>query len=128
MRPLLLTVLMGLTVITTHAQPGPVGNWLGALNAGGATLRIVFHIEAAKEGGYSASLDSPDQGAFGIPVNQTTYEAGNTRGKTMILPGLNHLFQTSTTGAPAEYSQIAETMAPAALDAISTWIHETVGR
>ena len=38
------------------------------------------------------------------------------------LPGLNHLFQTCTTGAPTEYAAIEETIAPAALDTITTWI------
>jgi hypothetical protein len=38
------------------------------------------------------------------------------------LPGLNHLLQSATTGSPAEYATIEETMAPAALLAISSWI------
>ena len=42
----------------------------------------------------------------------------------MRLPGLNHLLQTAKTGLPAEYGQIEETIAPAALDAITTWIRE----
>jgi uncharacterized protein len=39
-----------------------------------------------------------------------------------VLPGLNHLFQTATTGAPAEYGTITETVAPVALDTIRDWI------
>lgn len=38
------------------------------------------------------------------------------------LSGLNHLFQTCTTGAPYEYPAIEETFAPRALDAISDWL------
>ncbi|UCD52693.1 MAG: alpha/beta fold hydrolase, partial [Phycisphaerales bacterium] len=38
------------------------------------------------------------------------------------LPGLNHLFQTATTGSPAEYTQIEETMSPTALNIVSDWI------
>jgi fermentation-respiration switch protein FrsA (DUF1100 family) len=38
------------------------------------------------------------------------------------LPGLNHLFQTAVTGAPAEYGKIDETMSPAALALVSDWI------
>lgn len=42
------------------------------------------------------------------------------------LPGLNHLFQTCKTGAIAEYGQIDETIAPAALELIGNWIiHHT---
>lgn len=38
------------------------------------------------------------------------------------LPGLNHLFQSSATGAPSEYGRIEETFSPKALEMISTWI------
>ena len=40
------------------------------------------------------------------------------------LPGLNHLFQPSKTGAPTEYGKIEETIAPAALEVVSAWIKE----
>ena len=53
--------------------------------------------------------------------------AGNTRVTVREMPGLNHLFQTSKTGAPSEYATIEETMAPAALQAIGDWILEQVG-
>jgi len=45
----------------------------------------------------------------------------------MRLPGLNHLLQTAKTGLPAEYAQIEETMAPAALETIAAWIRKTSG-
>lgn len=44
------------------------------------------------------------------------------------LPGLNHLFQTAKTGAPTEYAQVTETIAPAALELIGDWILEKTGR
>ena len=47
---------------------------------------------------------------------------GNTNYQTIIMPGLNHLFQESETGAPSEYGTIEQTWAPAALDKISEWI------
>ena len=43
------------------------------------------------------------------------------------LDGLNHLFQTATTGAPSEYGRIEETFDPAAIDVIGNWIDEQVG-
>ena len=48
--------------------------------------------------------------------------AGNTDFETVELPGLNHLFQTATTGAIAEYSVIEETISPVALDRIGDWL------
>ena len=54
------------------------GHWLGTLNAGGTKLRIVIHVE--KKGG---TLDSPDQGAKGIPLSDVALE-----GKTVRVRGL----------------------------------------
>ena len=47
---------------------------------------------------------------------------GNTDYTIQELPGLNHLFQTCTTGAPSEYGDIEETMAPIVLKTIGDWI------
>jgi uncharacterized protein len=49
-------------------------------------------------------------------------KGGNTHVTTQQLPGLNHLFQTCKTGSVAEYSQIEETLAPAALKVIGDWV------
>ncbi len=53
--------------------------------------------------------------------------AGNEDVTTLELRRLNHLFQTSVTGAPSEYGAITETFAPEALELISTWILERFG-
>lgn len=49
------------------------GTWLGTLNAGAVKLRIAFHI-TANDKGYSATMDSLDQGAKGLPVASLTRE------------------------------------------------------
>jgi len=50
-------------------------------------------------------------------------KAGRNKDYTVKeLPGLNHLFQTCKTGAPSEYAQIEETMAPVALETMAEWI------
>lgn len=54
-------------------------------------------------------------------------EGGNPDVTTVMLPGLNHLFQTATTGAPSEYARIDETFAPAALEAVAEWILDRFG-
>ena len=54
-------------------------------------------------------------------IEQGLKEAGNTDVTRRILPGLNHLFQTAKTGAPAEYRRIEETIAPAALQIMTDW-------
>jgi pimeloyl-ACP methyl ester carboxylesterase len=73
MKPLrpLAWIICALTVSSTLAQSPPVGLpgvWEGTLDAGPMKLRVVFHIEKSADGKYSAKLDSPDQGATGIPV------------------------------------------------------------
>jgi uncharacterized protein len=47
------------------------GNWLGTLDTGLGTLRVVLHI-LNTEDGLAATLDSPDQNAKGIPVTSIT--------------------------------------------------------
>lgn len=49
------------------------GQWNGILQVSGIQLRIVFHITKT-ESGYSSTMDSPDQGASGIPVTTTSFE------------------------------------------------------
>jgi len=49
------------------------GEWNGALKIQGTQLRIVFHFTKI-DAGYTATMDSPDQGAKGIPVTKTTFE------------------------------------------------------
>jgi pimeloyl-ACP methyl ester carboxylesterase len=55
-------------------------------------------------------------------IEKTLKAGGNKNFMAKELPGLNHLFQTSQTGAPAEYAKIEETIAPAALQAMGDWI------
>jgi pimeloyl-ACP methyl ester carboxylesterase len=55
-------------------------------------------------------------------IEKALAEGGNKDYTVKELPGLNHLFQTSKTGAVGEYGKIEETFAPAALNLISEWI------
>jgi pimeloyl-ACP methyl ester carboxylesterase len=55
-------------------------------------------------------------------IEKALKQGGNCRVTVKQLVGLNHLFQTCKTGAPLEYSQIEETMAPLALKEIGDWI------
>jgi uncharacterized protein len=49
------------------------GSWNGVLNISETKLRIVFNITQT-DNGYQATLDSPDQGAKGIPVTSAVYD------------------------------------------------------
>tara|TARA_B100001245_G_C22885103_1_gene425802 strand:+ start:799 stop:2205 length:1407 start_codon:yes stop_codon:yes gene_type:complete len=55
-------------------------------------------------------------------IRDALAEAGNDDITVEELGGLNHLFQTATTGSPTEYAEIEETFAPAVLDLITSWV------
>lgn len=60
-------------------------------------------------------------------IEQALRAAGNRDVTVEKLPGLNHLFQPATTGAPTEYGEIEQTMAPVVLDRITAWILQRFG-
>jgi pimeloyl-ACP methyl ester carboxylesterase len=62
----------------------------------------------------------PDQN---LPeIERALREAGNGDATVRQLPGLNHLFQPSTSGDPSEYGSIETTIDPLALETIRDWI------
>lgn len=61
-------VFLLLGSVEAAGQDALLGSWSGSLQAGGTNLRIVFHIERGDDG-LTATMDSPDQGATGIPVS-----------------------------------------------------------
>lgn len=73
LKPLAILALttLGLSPLC-HAQAQIAGDWQGTLSAGGAQLHLVFHIAAAQDGSLTATLDSLDQGALGIPITTVT--------------------------------------------------------
>lgn len=62
-----------LVSVTLTAQD-ITGQWNGILKVQGAQLRLVFNVTESNAV-YSATMDSPDQGAFGIPVTKTSFES-----------------------------------------------------
>lgn len=56
-------------------QDALAGVWQGELSLGPRHLTIVLRIER-EEAGWSATMDSPDQGATGIPVDSVAVESG----------------------------------------------------
>lgn len=67
------------------------GNWEGALDAGAqGKLRIIVHISQAKDGSLSGTMDSPDQGASGIPITKIAYEGPKLHFECASIPGDAH--------------------------------------
>jgi pimeloyl-ACP methyl ester carboxylesterase len=66
-------IVFALLALLTPSMAQVTGDWHGLLNIPGSPLRLVFHI--SQEGDtYSATMDSPDQSAYGIPVTSTRFE------------------------------------------------------
>ena len=49
-----------------------VGSWGGKLSIQGNEMPLMFNIAGEGEG-YSSTMDSPSQGAMGIPMDETTF-------------------------------------------------------
>lgn len=87
-------------------------------------LRRIDVPVLALQGELDLQVD-PDQN---LPqVSAALAQAGDEDVTIRRLPGLNHLFQTAVTGAPSEYFQIEETLAPEVLDLVTSWILERYG-
>ena len=69
------TIVILLAFFTSAMMFGQniTGQWTGILKVQGTQLRVVFNINKTDKG-YSATMDSPDQGASGIPVTNTGFE------------------------------------------------------
>jgi pimeloyl-ACP methyl ester carboxylesterase len=48
------------------------GHWTGSLQAGEAVLHLVLHVSKAEDGSFKATIDSLDQGVYGIDVTALT--------------------------------------------------------
>jgi hypothetical protein len=59
------------------SAPAIVGAWQGAISAGGGSMRVVLHVSEGNEGKLTATLDSPDRGAPGIPITTITINAAS---------------------------------------------------
>lgn len=67
----ILYFLIALLSISTTAQD-ITGKWHGVLEVQGMQLVLSFDIEKT-DSGFISTMDSPDQGAVGIPVDETTF-------------------------------------------------------
>jgi pimeloyl-ACP methyl ester carboxylesterase len=78
MKIYLLTFLLGLAVAKCAFGQDITGSWNGVLKIQGVQLRIAFNVSKT-ENGYTATMDSPDQNAKGIPVTSVTFENSNLK-------------------------------------------------
>jgi uncharacterized protein len=54
-------------------------DWIGALEVGQNKLKLGLHFKRDTNGNWSGTMDSPDQGAFGIPMDDVSLEGNEVR-------------------------------------------------
>jgi hypothetical protein len=95
LRSLRLTAVIGLLALlplTLHPAVAEspkdadlVGRWQGTLAVGDVQLRLVFEVRQSGDGVLEATLDSPDQGATGIPVASVQFDGSSVRFDVSVL-------------------------------------------
>lgn len=88
-----------MATLTVFGMAAQSGSWKGELNVGGTTLPVVFNFSA--EG---CTLDSPAQGAKGIPAKWTPDASGIV---SIQIPVINGSFEGKLTGdsIPGKFTQ-----------------------
>ncbi len=91
------TVLLALLAFGVATVPGAaqqkasdplVGTWVGALALpSGASVHVVFHVSAGKDGTLAGTMDSPDQGVTGIPLSEVTHTGAEVHLGVASIPG-----------------------------------------
>lgn len=71
------------------------GTWTGSVAGGPASVRLVLKIQTAKAGTALGTLDSPDQGLSGIPLNAITLKGDKLRFEAR---GLNSVYEGTLAG------------------------------
>ena len=75
MKPYSILLLSFLCFANSLFAQNITGTWNGMLEVQGMKLRVVFHVEKTDDG-LSATMDSPDQGATGLPTDKTVFADG----------------------------------------------------
>ncbi len=78
--PLKLTrVKKEISKVTGENNTSPLaGDWNGAIDIMGMKLRLIFHVTEDK-GSFTSLMDSPDQSAYGLQIDETTVEENNIK-------------------------------------------------
>jgi Predicted hydrolases or acyltransferases (alpha/beta hydrolase superfamily) len=74
MKKIVFIAMIVLCALNLEAQ-AVLGDWYGKISVMNQEMRLNFHITKDADV-YSATMDSPDQGAFGIPMESVVYKDG----------------------------------------------------
>lgn len=95
---LALTAALLLTT-DTAAVADARGDWVGVIAEGGKTLRVSAHLERRGQD-LIGVIDSPDQGAFGLPLANIRQDGAKL---SFELPGANARYEANWDGARSAY-------------------------
>ncbi len=104
MKKILLLVMLASGAAWAAPKPRIAGDWAGILQAGTARLHLILHVHGRANGTMTASLDSVNQGANGIPI------------ATISLKGVEVSFS-----APAIHGYYHGTLSPDGQTIRGTW-------
>ncbi len=115
------------------AAQGPEGIWTGQLQIGSGELRAVFHINR-KGNDFTATMDSPDQGGYGLPCDQVLFQNGKIQ---IVLRKFGVIYQGKLSddgkeiagfwsqgrqGTPLTLSRVAAGLLPPQMLVLAYWI------
>ena len=80
--------MIGFTQQQDTSEISIEGIWEGKLKVPGGELRIVFNISKNLDGTLTATLDSPDQGVTGIPVEEVIFKDKTLRLEVKSVGGI----------------------------------------
>ncbi|HVO81371.1 MAG TPA: alpha/beta fold hydrolase [Terriglobales bacterium] len=86
-RLLLVTLFLILTGWRATAQD-VIGDWQGTLKVGEAELRLVLHIGKNPDGSLRATMDSIDQGSYGLPVSSISLKEAQLSFSVDVVRGI----------------------------------------
>ncbi len=93
---LLVIIVISISLqLTTTAQHNSLnlkqfdleGSWQGVLRISAVELRIIFNVAKDTMGNRNATLDSPDQGAFDIPVDEVIIDKDSVKFNVKSIAG-----------------------------------------
>src|SRR5438874_660464 len=84
---ILLLLVCHCAVIAADAR-NPVGDWSGTLQIEHVKLRLLFKIRKTPEGSLSATMDSLDQGAKDILVDDVSFKENKLRMEVKLIQGI----------------------------------------
>ena len=93
MNKFLFAVFLLLTAASLKAED-ITGSWQGVLEIQHTRLRIVFHINQ-NDSTLSSTMDSPDQGAFGLPTTRSSFRDNKLE---IVATGLGLFYQGTLQG------------------------------